>query len=378
MKYFLIAGEASGDLHGSSLVKEIKEIDPDADILCWGGDKMQEAGATLLVHYSELAIMGFWEVLMKLGKIFRNIKKCRRQVLEYKPELVILIDYPGFNLRIAEKLKNHKLNIYYYISPKVWAWKKSRIKKIKRYVDRMYVILPFEKDFFAENDYRVHYFGNPLVETVKEGMAEAGGRDGLVNEYQLEDKPVIALLAGSRLQEVKRILPVMAEMEKYYPAYQFVVAGISAIDESVYSAILKDSNIKVIYDSTYKLLSGSDAALVTSGTATLETAIANVPQVVCYRAGRISYLVARLLVKVRFISLVNLIMDRELVKELIQDELTEENIVSELKAILPGGRKREIMLEDYSALAKKLEGKDASARIARDMYHTIKLADNVN
>lgn len=378
MKYFIIAGEASGDLHGSNLVKEIKKVDPDADILCWGGNKMQKAGARLLVHYRELAIMGFWEVLMKLGKIFRNLKKCRNEVLEFKPELVILIDYPGFNLRMAKMLKKHNLRVYYYISPKVWAWKKSRIKKIKQYIDRMYVIFPFEKAFYEENDYRVHYYGNPLVEAVEEGMTGTGGRAELVKEYGLGDKPVIALLAGSRLQEINRILPVMSEMEKYYPDYQFVVAGISTIDESVYSSILKDSSVKVIYDSTYKLLSGSDAALVTSGTATLETAIANIPQVVCYRAGRLSYLIARMLVKIRFISLVNLIMDREIVKELIQSELNEKNIVSELNAILPGGWKREIMLENYSALRKMLAGKDASARIAGDMYHSVKLAENVN
>ncbi|MDZ7739431.1 MAG: lipid-A-disaccharide synthase [Bacteroidales bacterium] len=377
MKYFIIAGEASGDLHGSNLVKEIKKIDPDADILCWGGNKMQEAGARLLVHYRELAIMGFWEVLMKLGKIFRNLKKCRQQILEYKPDLVILIDYPGFNLRIAEKLKIYNINIYYYISPKVWAWKKSRIKKIKRYIDRMYVIFPFEKAFYEENDYRVHYFGNPLVETVKEGMAAAGGREALINEHKLEAGPVITLLAGSRIQEVKRILPVMAGVEKYYPAYQFVVAGISTIDESLYSDILKNSNIRLIYDSTYRLLSVSDAALVTSGTATLETAIADIPQVVCYRAGRLSYLIARILVKIRFISLVNLIMDREIVRELIQADLNERNIISELNAILPGGPKREIMLKNYSALRKMLAGEDASSRIAKDMYHSVKLADNV-
>lgn len=378
MKYFIIAGEASGDLHGSNLVREIKKVDPDADILCWGGNKMQEAGARLLVHYRELAIMGFWEVLMKLGKIFRNLKKCRNQVLEFKPELVILIDYPGFNLRMAKILKKHNLRVYYYISPKVWAWKKSRIKKIKQYIDRMYVIFPFEEAFYEENDYRVHYYGNPLVEAVEEGMTGTGGRAELVKEYELEDKPVIALLAGSRLQEINRILPVMSEIEKYYPDYQFVVAGISTIDEYVYSSILKDSSVKVIYDSTYKLLSGSDAALVTSGTATLETAIANIPQLVCYRAGRLSYIIARMLVKIRFISLVNLIMDREIVKELIQADLNEKNIVSELNAILPGGWKREIMLENYSALRKMLAGKDASARIASDMYHSVKLAGNVN
>lgn len=363
-------------MHGSNLVKELKKVDPEAEILCWGGDKMEEAGAGLLVHYRELAIMGFWEVLMKLGKILGNLKKCRHQIIEFKPDLVILIDYPGFNLRMAAILKKYGFRVYYYISPKVWAWKKSRIKKIKRFIDRMYVIFPFEKAFFEDNDYKVHYFGNPLVETVEEGMSGAGGRQSLIKKYDLEDKPVIALLAGSRLQEINRILPEMAKMKKHYPAYQFVVAGLKTIDESVYSNILKNNNIRVVYNSTYELLSGSEAALVTSGTATLETAIANIPQLVCYRAGPFSYMIARLLLKIKFISLVNLIMDREVVKELIQDELNEPNIFSELKAILPGGLKRQKMLKDYSVLREMLSPRGASAGIAGDMYNLLKKAAN--
>ncbi len=378
VKYFIIAGEASGDLHGSRLIKEIVRVDRHADIRCWGGDKMEKAGARLLVHYREMAIMGFWEVLMKLGKITANLKECRKQITEYKPDLVILIDYPGFNLRIAKFL--HKVNIktYYYISPKVWAWKRSRIKKIKLYISRMYVIFPFEPEFFKRYDYRVQYFGNPLVETVKEGIDSAGSRERFIKENNLDERPVIALLAGSREQEIKRILPAMAKTEKYFRDYQFVVAGVNTIPVYKYDSILRDTDIKVLYDKTYSLLVNSEAALVTSGTATLETAIANIPQVVCYRAGRVSYMIARLLVKIRFISLVNLIMDKEIVKELIQNDLNEKKIVKELGMILQGGWKRGIMLKNYSSLRKALSGEGASRRIAEDIYHSLKLVENVN
>lgn len=378
MKYFIIAGEASGDLHGSNLITGLIKTDPDAEIYCWGGDKMESSGARLLVHYRELAVMGFWEVIIKLGKIFKNLRKCRQQILDFKPDLVILIDYPGFNLRIAKYLNNQNINVYYYISPKVWAWKKSRVKRIKQYINRMYVIFPFETKFFEKQGYRVHYFGNPLVETVEKGIELSAGRDKFLAGYGLENKPIISLLAGSRLQEVKKILPVMVRIEKYYPEYQLLVAGVNTIDRSVYNHILKGSCIRVIFDDTYNLLLNSDAALVTSGTATLETAIAGIPQVVCYRGSRLSYAIARMLVKIRFISLVNLIMDKEIVKELIQHNFNERKLVSELNIILPGGWKRNIMLDNYSLLRKKLSGRGASSRIAKDMYHSLKLVDNVN
>ncbi|MBN1387353.1 MAG: lipid-A-disaccharide synthase [Bacteroidales bacterium] len=378
MKYFIIAGEASGDLHGSNLINKLIEVDPDADIFCWGGNKMENAGATLLVHYGELAIMGFWEVLVKLGKIFKNLRKCKQQIIDLKPDLVILIDYPGFNLRIAKHIKKENINVYYYISPKVWAWKKSRVKKIKKYINRMYVIFPFETEFFEQYDFRVHYFGNPLVETVEKEMKTSANRQKFLERYKLEDKPIISLLAGSRLQEVKKILPVMAQVEKYYPDYQLIVAGINTVDRPVYERILEGSDIMLIYDDTYSLLLNSDAALVTSGTATLETAIAGIPQVVCYRTSWLSYVIARMLVKIRFISLVNLIMDKEIVRELIQNKLNERNIVSELNTILPGGWKRKIMMDNYSVLRRKLSGRGASSRIASDMYHSLKLVNNVN
>lgn len=378
MKYFIIAGETSGDLHGSKLITGLNEVDPNADIYCWGGDKMENSGARLLVHYRELAIMGFWEVLINLHKIFRNLRKCKQQIIEFKPDLVILIDYPGFNLRIAKQLYRENINVYYYISPSVWAWKKSRIKKIKKYINRMYVIFPFETEFFEQHDFTVHYFGNPLVEIVEKGIKASADRQGLLERYKLENKPIISLLAGSRVQEVKKILPVMAKVEKYFPDYQLLVAGVSTVDNSVYEKILEGYNIKVIYDDTYSLLLNSDVALVTSGTATMETAIAGIPQVVCYRTSLLSYTIARMLIKIRFIAMVNLIMDKEIVRELIQDKLNERNLVTEINTILPGGWKRKIMMDNYSVLKKKLSGRGASSRIASDMYHSLKLVDNAN
>lgn len=378
MKYFIIAGEASGDLHGSKLITELLKLDPEADICCWGGDRMEKAGAKLLVHYRKLAVMGIWEVLVHIGRIFRNLRKCRQQILDYKPDLVILIDYPGFNMRIARYLKDSGINVYYYISPKVWAWKKSRIKKIRKSIKRMYVIFPFEPEFYEKYNYRVYYFGNPLVETVQKELERSTPRDSFMAEYNPGDKPVIALLAGSRIQEIKKILPIMARMENYFPDYRFLVAGVSTIDRGLYENILAGSNIKLVNDDTYSLLMNSDVALVTSGTATLETAIAGIPQVVCYRTSWLTYLMARTLVKIRFISLVNLVMDKEIVKELIQNDLNEKNLVSELNTILPGGWKRDIMLQNYARLSKKLSGKGASERIAKDMYHSLKLVRNVN
>ena len=378
MRYFIIAGEASGDLHGSNLIIRLFEVDPEAEIYCWGGDKMKNSGAKLLVHYREHAIMGFWEVLVRLGTIFKNLKKCRQQILNYKPDLVILIDYPGFNLRIAKHLARESINVYYYISPQVWAWKKSRVTKIKKYINRMYVILPFETEFYEQYDYRVHYFGNPLVEAVEKEIASSLGRKKFLESYGLEDKPVIALLAGSRIQEIRKILPYMARTDKIYPDYHLLVAGVGTIDRSVYETILEESQIKVIYDDTYSLLLNSEAALVTSGTATLETAIIGIPQVVCYRTSWLSYVIARMLVNIRFISLVNLIMDKEIIRELIQKDLNERNLISELNTILPGGWKRKIVLDNYSILRKKLSGKRVSSKIASDMYHSLKLVDNVN
>lgn len=378
MRYFIIAGEASGDLHGANLIRGLRNTDPDAEIICWGGDKMLDSGGRLLVHYRELAIMGFWEVITRIGKIFKYLRQCKEHIIEYKPDLVILIDYPGFNLRIARYLNEKKIKVYYYISPKVWAWKKSRIKKIRQYISRMYVIFPFETEFFREHDMVVHYFGNPLVEVVDEGLQNASGRKEFISKYRLEDKPVIALLPGSRSQEIKKMLPLMARISDFYPDYQFIVACIKSIDQPVYESFLQGRDIRLVFDDTYSILSNSQAALVTSGTATLETAIAGIPQIVCYKSSRLSYMIARILVSVRFISLVNLIMDREIVRELIQGSLNEKEVLRELNSILPGGWKRKIMLDNYGQLRKMLSGKGASSRVAGDMYHSLKLVSDVN
>ncbi len=378
MRYFLIAGEASGDLHGSNLIKYLKLADNNAEIACWGGDRMESEGASLLKHYRDLAYMGIWEVLINLRSVFRNLSSCKAQIEEFSPDVVIMIDYPGFNLRIARFLKNRMTRSYYYISPKVWAWKRSRIKQLKKFVDRMYVIFPFEVDFFKKYDYPVYYFGNPLVESVSEELKIATDREDFLKRNSLEDKPIIALLPGSRQQEIKRILPQMTELESYYVDYQFIVAGIDSLPETVYYNIVKDTGVRVVFNQTFSLLNNSDAALVTSGTATLESALAGVPQVVCYNTSWLTYRIARLLLNLRFISLVNIIMDKQVVKELIQNKLTVKNIRDEVDTILPGGWKRDIMINNYKNLTEILKGVGASEKVAEDIYSSILLTGNVN
>lgn len=378
MKYFIIAGEASGDLHGSKLIRELRAADQGAEIRCWGGEKMQEEGATLLTHYRELAIMGFWEVLVNLRKISANLKRCRKDILDFNPDVVVLIDYPGFNLRIAKFLKGRINNVYYYISPKVWAWKESRVKMIKEYIQRMYVIFPFETEFYNSHGYPVKYYGNPLVDIVKDNLSETMDESEFRESNSIDEKPVIALLAGSRIQEVEKMLPEMVAAADYYMDYNFVVAGVRSVPEAVYKRALEGSEVKLIYDQTYNLLRHSVAAVVTSGTATLETALTNTPQVVCYKGGAISYLIAKQFVKVRFISLVNLIMDKEIVKELIQNDMTARKIADELGNILPGGWKRARMKADYSSLASQLSEGGAARRVAIDIYNSLRLVNNVN
>jgi len=302
MRYFLVAGEASGDLHGSDLVKHLMQADSEAVISCWGGDKMEKEGATLLKHYRELAIMGFTEVVSNARRLLRYMKQVKSEILEFRPDVVILIDYPGFNLRIARFIKEQGIPVYYYISPKIWAWRQSRIKKIKQLVDRMYVIFPFETAFYARHDYRVIYFGNPLVDSVARGMSEALEPKMLREKYGLDNRPVIALLAGSRVQEVSNLLPAMVSIRDSYRDYQFVVAGIRAVPDHLYDSILSGTDVRVIYDQTYSILKCSEMALVTSGTATLETALARVPQVVCYRTSPLTYRLAKAFVKIRFIG----------------------------------------------------------------------------
>jgi len=365
MKYYIIAGEASGDLHASNLIKELKLLDRNAQFRCWGGDLMKEQGCELVKHYRELAFMGFTEVLMNLPTILNNIDFCKKDLLQYKPDVLILVDYPGFNLRIAEFAEKNRIKVFYYISPQIWAWKQSRIHKIKRVVDKMFVILPFEKEFYQRFDCKVDFVGHPLLDAVAD-------YSNLSDQLILDsDKPIIALLPGSRKQEISTMLPIMLSMQKYYPDYQFIIAGAPSQNKEYYQPFISNADIKVIFNQTYQLLKKAHVALVTSGTATLETALFGVPEVVCYKGGAISFAIAKQLVKVKYISLVNLIMDKEIVKELIQRELNESNLKLELDKLLDPETRKKIK-SDYAELILKLGGAGASKKTASLMIGYLK------
>lgn len=360
MRYYVIAGEASGDLHASNLISGLKKQDPAAEFRAWGGDLMAAQGAALVKHYRDLAFMGFMEVLLNLKTILGNLRVCRRDILEWKPDVVILVDYPGFNLRMAKFAARHHFRVFYYISPQVWAWHASRVKTIRRYVERMFVILPFEQDFYRKHHYGVDFAGHPLLDAIGEtGQTAARFR----SESGLGSQPLIALLPGSRKQEIVRMLPVMLQVIPLFPQYRFVVAALSSIPPECYEKIVGGVETVVVTDRTHDLLRNAAAALVTSGTATLEAALLNTPQVVCYKAGVVSYWIARMLVDVKFISLVNLIAGRQVVKELLQYDLRKENLAKELSLILEEDRSRKIR-EDYAELRTRLGGKGASSRIA--------------
>lgn len=365
MNYYIISGEASGDLHASNLMKELKILDIDAHFRCWGGDLMKAQGGVLVKHYRDLAFMGFTEVLMNIRTIFKNIDLCKKDILEHKPDVLILVDYPGFNLRIAEFAKENNIRVFYYISPQIWAWKQSRVHKIKKVVDRMFVILPFEKEFYQRFNYHVDFVGHPLLDAVSNYASE---KQSLPLD---SDKPVIALLPGSRKQEIATMLPLMLSIKDSYPDYQFVIAGAPSQTKDYYRSFLGTVNIPVVFNQTYQLLQRSEAALVTSGTATLETALFGVPEVVCYKGGAISYAIAKQLIKVKYISLVNLIMDKEIVKELIQNELNETNLKTELNKLLQKDT-RSKLLSDYAELKEKLGGSGASAKAAGLMFAYLK------
>ena len=370
MKYYIIAGEASGDLHGSNLIKELKKLDTSSAFRCWGGDKMQEAGGELVKHYRELAFMGFAEVLMNLRTIFRNIKFCKKDILQQKPDALILIDYPGFNLRIAKWAKQQNIKVIYYISPQVWAWKESRVKTMKQCIDKMLVILPFEKEYFKNKwNWEVEYVGHPLVEVIQKHKEQG-------TSQKLSDKPIVALLPGSRKQEIQKKLPIMLEVSKAYPAYQFIVAKAPGVEENFYDELLKPfSNVSYVANKTYDLLMQSKAALVTSGTATLETALFGVPEVVCYKGSWLSYQIGRRLVKVKYICLVNLIMDKLVVKELIQDNLTAKNLKNELEELLTSQSRKQELQKDYALLKKMLhEGGNASEKGALSVSNFLRKA----
>lgn len=365
MKYYIIAGEASGDLHGSNLIKELKELDGNAEIRGWGGDLMQAAGTHIVKHYRDLAFMGFVEVLMNLRTIFKNLAYCKEDITAYQPDALVLIDYPGFNLRIAGWAKEQGYKVIFYISPQVWAWKENRVKKMKQHIDKMLVILPFEKDYFKTRwNWEVEYVGHPLVKVIDTYRSEHPVMQADIS------KPVIALLPGSRKQEILKKLPVMLEVSKTFPAYEFIVAKAPGQEDEFYESILaKYQNVSSVRGKTYDLLLKAKAALVTSGTATLETALFGVPEVVCYKGSNISYQIAKRLIKIKYISLVNLIMDKQVVTELIQDELTVANLSRELNLLLNDKARQQQLKEDYTSLKNILSaGGDASAKAAKEIY----------
>jgi lipid-A-disaccharide synthase len=365
MKLFLIAGEASGDLHGSNLIKALKQKKQSIELAFWGGDLMEKAANIKpLKHYKELAFMGFIEVIKNLGEIFKNFKLCKQHIIDFKPDAIVLIDYPGFNLRIAKWAKSQNIKVYYYISPKVWAWKEKRVYKIIKYVDTLFTIFPFETEFFKKYNYPVEYVGNPLIDAINDHKKEQSNKLNFKLKNNLSEKPIIALLPGSRKQEVSTKLPVMLESTKNLDRYQFVIAGAPSLDLDFYKPFIENHDASILFGQTYDILENAEAALVTSGTATLETALFKVPQVVCYIASPISYAIAKQLIKIKFISLVNLIFDKEVVRELIQHECNPTLIREELNTLLVGGPKREKQLKEYEHLIELLGNGSASEKVA--------------
>jgi lipid-A-disaccharide synthase len=365
MKYYIIAGEASGDLHGSKLMKGIRLRDPRAEFRCWGGDRMEQEGGAVVKHYRDLAFMFFTEVVMNLRTILGNIRFCKDDILIWKPDAVILVDYPGFNMRIAKFAKANGFKVFYYISPQIWAWKKHRIHELHRNTDLAFVVMPFEKVYHEKQGYHAEFTGHPLPDSLDLNLKidEAAFR----RENDLGEKPIIALIPGSRRQEIKRILPVMLHIVPRFPEYQFVIAGVDTMETSFYSKITKGKDVKIIINQTHDLLRIARAAAVKSGTVTLETALLNVPQVVCYRMSLLSAYMAWIFVRIRFISLVNLILDREAVKELIQFKFTAETLSNELTPLLSDGDARTRMLLDYDELRTKVGPPGASDRAASIM-----------
>ncbi|MGF1556555.1 lipid-A-disaccharide synthase [Paucihalobacter sp.] len=372
MNYYIIAGEASGDLHGANLMKAILAEDTHANFRFWGGDLMQAVSANLVKHYKSLAFMGFAEVVMNLRTIFKNLQFCKEDIDHFNPDVIIFIDYPGFNLRIAKWAKQKGYKTHYYISPQIWAWKENRITAIKRNVDEMYVILPFEKSFYEDkHQFPVHFVGHPLIDAIgsRPKISEVDFRE----QHQLTNKPIIALLPGSRKQEIKKMLSVMLSIVEQFKDYQFVIAGAPSQDYEFYQTYIKKSNVAFVSNKTYDLLSVSTAALVTSGTATLETALFKVPEVVCYKGSWISYQIGKRLVKLEYISLVNLIMNKKVVTELIQDDFNKKRLAKELQLILNEKYRTAIFL-DYFELEQKLGGKGASAKTAKLIVNSLKEA----
>ncbi len=374
MKYYMIAGEASGDLHGSNLIKGIKEVDSHAQVRCWGGDLMKEAGGDLVRHYKEGAIMGFVEVLANLGKISKNLNDCKKDILEYNPDVVVLIDYPGFNFRIAEFAKKNGFRVFYYIAPKVWAWKEKRVHRLKKFVDRLFIIFPFEIEYFRKWGIDAIYRGNPLLDSVDNYSRANESREEFFARTGLDaSKESVALLAGSRKGEIKYLLPRMMEVARKFPDNQFIMACAPSMEREFYESIIgkECSNIKLLFGETYSILRHCRAAIINSGTASLEAALIGVPQVVCYGGNEISYQIAKRVVKLKYISLANLIMDKGLFKELIQHDCTPTLISQELERLLHDDAYRGKMMGDYAQVREVLGGKGASAKVALAMYEEL-------
>ena len=373
MRYYLIVGEASGDLHASNLMKALQSEDGDAEFRFYGGDLMRSVGGTLVKHYKEMAYMGFVPVMMHLRTILRNMRVCKRDIMDWKPDVLILVDYPGFNLDIAKYVRSHSDIPIYYISPKIWAWKEYRIKNIRRDVDELFSILPFEVEFYERHHYPIHYVGNPCVDAVEAFKASDEGAEtdeAFRRAYGLSDQPIIAILAGSRRQEIKDNLRVMMKTAQRFNSHQFVIAGVPTIEEAYYRKYIpQEMDVKIVVNSTYRLLRHAEAALVTSGTATLETALFDVPQVVCYytSCGRMVNWLRKLILKVKYISLVNLVVNREIVKELIGEQMNVDRLEAELRQIVEGGANRSQMLADYAEMRERLGGSGASQRAARQI-----------
>ena len=371
MRYFIIAGEASGDLHGSNLIKGIREMDKEAQIRCWGGDLMKEAGAELIRHYKEGAIMGFVEVVANLGKLAKNLQDCKNDIVKYNPDAVILIDYPGFNFRIAKFAKERGMRVFYYIAPKVWAWKEKRVHRLKKFVDKLFIIFPFEIEYFRKWGIDAIYRGNPLLDSVDNYSRANESREEFFARTGLDaTKESVALLAGSRKGEIKYLLPRMMEVARKFPDNQFIMACAPSMEREFYESIIgkECNNIKLLFGETYSILRHCRAAIINSGTASLEAALIGVPQVVCYGGNEISYQIAKRVVKLKYISLANLIMDRGLFKELIQHDCTPTLISQELEKLLHDDAYRGKMMEDYAQVREVLGGKGASAKVAKAMY----------
>ncbi len=377
MKYYIIAGEASGDLHGSNLMKGLYVADPQCDVRFWGGDRMAAAGGTMVRHYKETAVMGFVEVLAKAHKVLNNLSHCKKDILKYSPDVVILIDYAGFNLKIARFAKEHGIRTFYYIAPKVWAWKEGRIKKIRKYVDKLFIIFPFETDYFHKKNINAIYRGNPLIDSIANHRSCSESREEFLQRHSLEDKPIIALLAGSRKGEISWLLPRYKEAAALLPeGYQILLAGAPSIELEYYTKYIEGSNIKLIADDTYGVLCNAEAAIVASGTASLETALIGTPQVVCYGGNPISFWIAKQFIlhskSISYISLGNLIINRQAFRELLQDQCTAKTISDEVRRLVSDLPYREEMLQNYSDIRKALGDEGASVKVAEAMIEELK------